>query len=75
MCSFCLHIHRFDANYSFDFNLSLKYDNLKYGNDLKINSKEELTNPKIYDGFYNLKGINNLSVISSYGNVSLYKKQ
>lgn len=65
----------FDANYSFDFNASIKYANLKYDNDLKMNSKEELSNSKIYSGFYNRKGINNLSVISSYGNVSLYKKQ
>ncbi|TDE49884.1 hypothetical protein [Flavobacterium sp. GT3P67] len=65
----------FDANYAFDFNVSVKYANFKYDNELEINSKEDLHNLKKYSGFYKKKGVNNVSIISDYGNVVLVKKQ
>ena len=65
----------FDANYAFDFNVTVKYANFKYDNELEINSKEDSNNLKKYSGFYKKKGVNNVSIISDYGNVILVKKQ
>jgi len=65
----------YQPNYFFDFNVSVKYADFKYDSDLDIYSKEDNNNSKLYSGFNKKKGINNLSVISDYGNVSLTKKQ
>lgn len=65
----------FDPNYAFDFNVTVKYANFKYDNDLEINSKEDTYNLKKYSGFHKKKGVNNVSIISDYGNVILVKKQ
>ncbi len=65
----------FDANYAFDFNVTVKYANFKYDNELEINSKEDSNNLKKYSGFYKKKGVNNITIISDYGNVILVKKQ
>ena len=65
----------YQPNYMFDFNVSVKYADFKFDSDLDIYSKEENNNLKVYSGFNKKKGINNLSVISDYGNVSLTKKQ
>lgn len=65
----------FDANYAFDFNVTVKYANFKYDNELEINSKEDSNNLKKYIGFYKKRGVNNVSIISDYGNVMLVKKQ
>ena len=56
----------FDANYAFDFNVTVKYAHFKYDNELEINSKEDSQNLKKYSGFYKKKGINNVSIISDY---------
>lgn len=61
----------YDTNFVFDFSVALKYANFNYGNELEMNSKEEVSNTKKYSGFYKKKGINNLTIISDYGNVSL----
>ncbi|MFV8323698.1 hypothetical protein [Flavobacterium sp. LB3P21] len=65
----------FDANYAFDFNVTVKYANFKYDNELEINSKEDSNNLKKYSGFFKKKGVNNITIISDYGNVILVKKQ
>jgi hypothetical protein len=65
----------FDVNYAFDFNVTVKYATFKHDNELEINTKEELSNLKKYSGFYKKKGVNNISIISDYGNVILVKKQ
>jgi formylmethanofuran dehydrogenase subunit D len=65
----------FDANYAFDFNVTVKYANFKYDNELEVNSKEDSNNLKKYSGFYKKRGVNNVSIISDYGNVILVKKQ
>ncbi|WP_066309588.1 hypothetical protein [Flavobacterium sp. TAB 87] len=65
----------FQSNYPFDFAVDTKYSNFKYGSELEFNSKDESNNSKSYQGFYKKKGINKLSIASSYGNVSLIKKQ
>jgi len=63
----------FDPDFAFDFNISLKYANFKFDNELEFNSKEEVLNAKKYTGFYKKKGLNNLTIVSDYGNVALTK--
>ncbi len=65
----------FDADFAFDFNVSVKYANFKYDNELEIDSKEDYNNLKKYTGFYKKKGVNTVSILSDYGNVALLKKQ
>ena len=65
----------YHTNFAFDFNVLLKYANFKYDSDLEIDSKEEVSNSKKYSGFYKKKGLNNLNIISDYGNVTLTKNQ
>ena len=65
----------YHTNFAFDFNVLLKYATFKYDSDLEIDSKEEVSNSKKYSGFYKKKGLNNLNIISDYGNVMLVKKQ
>lgn len=63
----------FQANYSFDFNVTVKYADFKYDNELNVNSKEETNYTKTISGFYKKKGENRITVTSDYGNVKLYK--
>ena len=65
----------YQTNFAFDFNVLLKYATFKYDSDLEIDSKEEVSNSKKYSGFYKKKGLNNLNIISDYGNVTLTKNQ
>jgi hypothetical protein len=65
----------YHTNFAFDFNVLLKYANFKYDSDLEIDSKEEVSNSKKYIGFHKKKGLNNLNIISDYGNVTLTKNQ
>jgi hypothetical protein len=65
----------YQTNFAFDFNVFLKYANFKYDSDLEIDSKEEVSNSKKYIGFHKKKGLNNLNIISDYGNVTLTKNQ
>ena len=63
----------FDANFAFNFSISLKYANFIFGNELDFYAKEEVSNSKKYIGFYKKKDSNNLSIVSDYGNVALTK--
>ena len=63
----------YSSNYAFDFNVSTKYGDFKHGSDLEIYNREEAKNSKQINGFYKKKGINNLTIISRYGNVNLVK--
>ena len=65
----------FDANFAFDFNVSVKYASFKHDNELEIDSKEDSNNLKKHSGFYKKKGVNNITIMSDYGNVTLLKKQ
>jgi hypothetical protein len=65
----------YQTNFAFDFNVLLKYATFKYDSDLEIDSKEEVSNSKKYSGFHKKKGLNNLNIISDYGNVILTKNQ
>ena len=65
----------YNPNFAFDFNILLKYANFKYDNELEIDSKEEVSNSKKYSGFHKKKGLNNLNIISDYGNVTLTRNQ
>ena len=65
----------FHPNYIFDFDISVKYGEFKYDNELNVSSREETNTTKRISGFYKKKGENKISVTSDYGNVKLYKKE
>ncbi|HMI06788.1 MAG TPA: hypothetical protein VK528_04520 [Flavobacterium sp.] len=63
----------YNPAYAFDFDISLKYANLKYDNDLEMSSKQETSFSKSYKGYYKKSGANKVGISSEYGNVSLSK--
>jgi formylmethanofuran dehydrogenase subunit D len=63
----------FQPNYVFDFDVTVKYANFKYDNDLDVNSKEETNYTKKVSGFYKKKGVNKITITSDYGNVKIFK--
>jgi len=63
----------FQPNYSFDFDITVKYGDFKYDSDLNVNSREETNVSKKISGYYKKKGENRITVTSDYGNVKLYK--
>lgn len=65
----------YNPAYAFDFDIKLKYANLKGGNDLEINTKQETHTSKNYEGFYKKSGVNKVTIVSQYGNVNLNKNQ
>ncbi|WP_281322178.1 hypothetical protein [Flavobacterium aestivum] len=65
----------FQPNYSFDFDVSVKFGDFRYDNELSVNSKEETNNSKRVSGFFKKKGENKVSITSDYGNVKLFKKE
>lgn len=65
----------FQPNYVFDFDVTVKYADFKYNNDLEINSKDETNYSKKFSGFYKKKGVNKVTIVSDYGNVNLSKKR
>jgi hypothetical protein len=60
-----------DANYSFDFDVTTKYGNFKSDATLEYNSRIETNFNKSYKGFYKKSGVNQVTINSSYGNISL----
>jgi hypothetical protein len=64
----------FQSNYFFDFDITARYGEVKYDNELTINSKEEVNYTKRIIGFYKKKAESKITVTSDYGNVKLYKK-
>jgi hypothetical protein len=65
----------YQANYFFDFDVTVKYCDFKYDNELSVNSKEETNYTKRVSGFYKKKGENKITITSNYGNVKLYKNE
>ncbi|KIA96845.1 hypothetical protein OA93_16600 [Flavobacterium sp. KMS] len=65
----------YDSNYAFDFDISARYSGIKTDSSLQISNSEEKSNAKKIDGFYKKKGQNKVVLISSYGSISLVKKQ
>lgn len=63
----------FQSNYVFDFDVTVKYADFKYDNELSVNSKEETNYTKRISGYFKKKGENKILVTSDYGNVKLYK--
>ncbi|PKB18694.1 hypothetical protein [Flavobacterium sp. 5] len=63
----------FQSNYVFDFDVSVKYGDFKYDNELTVNSKEETNYTKRVSGYFKKKGENKITITSDYGNVKLYK--
>lgn len=64
----------FTPNYAFDFDISLRYADLKCDSDLEFSNKAETNYSKNFNGYYKKKGINSIVINSEYGNVSLTKK-
>ncbi|MEC5166767.1 hypothetical protein RCH18_002516 [Flavobacterium sp. PL11] len=65
----------FDPNFTFNFDILLRYANFKYNSELDFFSKEVVSNSKKYTGFYKKKDNNYLTIVSDYGNVTLTKNQ
>lgn len=65
----------YNAAYAFDFDIRLKYANLKYGGDLEMNTKQENGSAKNYEGYYKKTGVNKITIVSDFGNVNLSKNQ
>lgn len=64
----------FSPNYSFDFDVTLRYADFKYDNDFEFLTKAETNYTKNFNGYYKKKGVNNVVITSEYGNVTLTKK-
>lgn len=64
----------FSPNYTFDFDVAVKYGDFKYDDELSVNSRAEAHSSKNIGGFYKKKGENKVVIISNYGNVRLFKK-
>jgi hypothetical protein len=65
----------FQSNYVFDFDVSVKYADFKYDNELNVNSREETNSTKRVSGYFKKKGVNKITITSDYGNVKLYKNE
>lgn len=64
----------FSPNFVFDFDITLRYADLKYDSDFEFSNKAETNYNKVFHGFYKKKGVNSVVIASEYGNVSLNKK-
>jgi hypothetical protein len=64
----------YDPNFVFNFDIDLKYANLKFDDDLEFTSKQEKNFSKSYEGFHKRNGANQLNIRSEYGNVSLRQR-
>jgi hypothetical protein len=64
----------FSPNYSFDFDVTLRYADFKYDSDFEFLTKAENNFTKKFNGYYKKNGVNNVVITSEYGNVSLTKK-
>ncbi|TDW51341.1 hypothetical protein EV144_10113 [Flavobacterium sp. 270] len=65
----------YNTNYAFDFNISTKYSNIRNSEDLEITTTETKNNSKNINGYHKKKGQNKVQITSTYGNVTLTKKQ
>jgi hypothetical protein len=61
----------YNPNYVFDFDIYLKFGNLKSEENIEMIIVEENRNSKHYSGFYKKKGVNKVSINSNYGNVTI----
>lgn len=64
----------YHPNFAFNFDINLRYANLKYNGEFEFNSKQEKSFSKIYQGYYKKSGVNKVSIQSDYGNVSLMQR-
>lgn len=64
----------YSNNFTFDFDISVRYATFKYENDLIFSNREETNFSKSYQGFCSKKGVNILIIKSDYGNINLSKK-
>jgi hypothetical protein len=64
----------YHPNFAFNFDINLRYANLKYNSDFEFNSKQEKSFSKIYEGYHKKSGVNKVSIRSDYGNVSLLQR-
>lgn len=65
----------YNANYQFQFDISLEYASLNGGDDFTFTSKNKDGSDKDYRGYHGSSNTANLvKITSEYGGVSLYKK-
>lgn len=64
----------YNPNFSFDFDVNVKYASFNYSRDLEMNSKQESGFSKSYQGYYKKSGENKVTIHSQFGNVNLNKK-
>lgn len=65
----------YNASCSFDYDLFVRFGDIKYDKELRVSSNEKSTNSKRISGSYGIKGQNKLNISASYGNVKLLKKE
>ncbi|PDS26271.1 hypothetical protein B0A77_02885 [Flavobacterium branchiophilum] len=65
----------FKPSYAFDFNISLKYADLKAPNDLFFNTKSESAVHSNYLGYYKTRGLHQITLQSDYGSIKLTKNK
>lgn len=63
---------KYDSDYSFDFDIALRYTELK-SSGLTFQSKKEGNTSATYKGFYKIAGKNKLNIALEYGEVKLTK--
>ncbi|AWI26396.1 DUF4097 family beta strand repeat-containing protein [Flavobacterium pallidum] len=63
---------RYDADYSFDFDIALRYTDLK-SSGLTFQSKKESGTSSNYKGFYKSAGKNKLNIALEYGDLKLIR--
>lgn len=65
----------YSPNYTFDFDVKVKYANFRHSGDLDINNRHETSTSKSYSGYHKKQGVNKVVIVSDYGNVNLNKNQ
>ena len=60
-----------NSSYAFDFDVTTKYGNFKSEAPLEYNSRIETNSSKTFKGFHKKSGSNQVTINSSYGNISL----
>lgn len=64
----------YSPSFAYDFDISLRYADLKHDSELEFVTKTETNFTKTYNGYFKKKGSNKVVITSEYGNVALTKK-
>lgn len=64
----------YDSNLAFNFDIELKYANLKHTGNLEFTTKQEKNFSKSYEGYHKKNGASIMTIRSEYGNVALIQQ-